>query len=234
MVDNVPITAGAGTSIATDDVGGVHFQKVKLDMGGDGVSAPLALGQQTMAASVPVVIASNQTAVPVSIATVPALVASDAFIGHTPPDIVSVSIVPTCAAAAYHAGDVLFDSAEIASVARANGKGVELVSLIARDLEDQTAAALTLFFFNAATSLGTKNAAPDINDTEILTLVGMVVIPAAAWIDVGASKVATMQNIGQLMHTEGATTSLWVAGMTAGAPTQVAAGISLTFQFVRY
>lgn len=30
MADNVPITAGTGTNIATDDVGGVHYQRVKL------------------------------------------------------------------------------------------------------------------------------------------------------------------------------------------------------------
>lgn len=30
MADNVPITAGAGTDVATDDVGGVHYQKMKL------------------------------------------------------------------------------------------------------------------------------------------------------------------------------------------------------------
>lgn len=66
MADNVAVTAGSGTSIATDDVGGVHLQKVKLDVGGDGVSLPVVGGQQTMANSVPVVIASNQGAVPIS------------------------------------------------------------------------------------------------------------------------------------------------------------------------
>jgi hypothetical protein len=30
MADNVPITAGSGTNIATDDVSGVHYQRVKL------------------------------------------------------------------------------------------------------------------------------------------------------------------------------------------------------------
>ena len=29
MADNVAITAGSGTDIATDDVGGVHYQKIK-------------------------------------------------------------------------------------------------------------------------------------------------------------------------------------------------------------
>lgn len=41
MADNVAISAGSGTSIATDDVSGVHFQRVKLDVGGDGVSTPV-------------------------------------------------------------------------------------------------------------------------------------------------------------------------------------------------
>lgn len=37
MADNVAITAGAGTNIATDDVSSVHYQKIKVFMGGDGV-----------------------------------------------------------------------------------------------------------------------------------------------------------------------------------------------------
>lgn len=40
MADNVEITPGTGADIASDDVGGVHFQKVKLDIGGDGASVP--------------------------------------------------------------------------------------------------------------------------------------------------------------------------------------------------
>jgi hypothetical protein len=66
MADNIAISAGTGTSVATDDVSGVHFQKVKIDLGGDGASSPLGVGQQAMAASVPVAIASNQSAVPAS------------------------------------------------------------------------------------------------------------------------------------------------------------------------
>ena len=36
MTDNVAITAGAGTNIATDDIGGVHYQRVKVTYGADG------------------------------------------------------------------------------------------------------------------------------------------------------------------------------------------------------
>jgi hypothetical protein len=41
MADNVAITAGAGTNIATDDVSGAHYQRMKLDGGGDGAAAPI-------------------------------------------------------------------------------------------------------------------------------------------------------------------------------------------------
>ena len=41
MADNVPITPGSGELIAADDVGGVKFQKMKLDLGGDGLSLPV-------------------------------------------------------------------------------------------------------------------------------------------------------------------------------------------------
>ena len=35
MADNVAITAGAGTSIATDDIGGVQYQRIKMNWGPD-------------------------------------------------------------------------------------------------------------------------------------------------------------------------------------------------------
>lgn len=41
MSDNVTLPA-TGTAVATDDVGGVQYQRVKLDVGGDGASLPLS------------------------------------------------------------------------------------------------------------------------------------------------------------------------------------------------
>lgn len=94
MADNVAITAGVGTNIASDDIGGVQYQRVKVSLGADGAAADLAPGQAEMANSVPVAIANNQSAVPVSgtfyqatqpvsLATAPALVAGTAVIGTT-------------------------------------------------------------------------------------------------------------------------------------------------------
>lgn len=42
MADNVAITAGAGTSIATDEVGSVHYQRVKATWGADGVATDVS------------------------------------------------------------------------------------------------------------------------------------------------------------------------------------------------
>lgn len=42
MADNVAITAGAGTNVATDDISGVHYQRVKLSIGADGAAADIA------------------------------------------------------------------------------------------------------------------------------------------------------------------------------------------------
>ncbi len=42
MADNIAITSGTGTSIASDDVGGVHYQRVKLAQGADGTAVDVS------------------------------------------------------------------------------------------------------------------------------------------------------------------------------------------------
>ncbi len=44
MADNVDITAGSGTTIATDQIGTAHFQRIKLVDGIDGSNNPLIVG----------------------------------------------------------------------------------------------------------------------------------------------------------------------------------------------
>jgi hypothetical protein len=63
MSDNVPVTPGAGATIATDDVAGVQYQRVKIDLGGDGSTSPLVRGQQVKDSSLPVALATDDPAV---------------------------------------------------------------------------------------------------------------------------------------------------------------------------
>lgn len=42
MVDNISVTPGSGISVATDDVGGVQYQRVKPAVGTDGVAVDVS------------------------------------------------------------------------------------------------------------------------------------------------------------------------------------------------
>jgi len=67
MADNIVLSAaiGTGDTLSADEVGSVKLPYGKVDLGGNGVSVPWVAGQQAMAASAPVVVASDQTAIPV-------------------------------------------------------------------------------------------------------------------------------------------------------------------------
>lgn len=84
MADNYTATPGSGLTFGADEVtinsATVLVPRVKLVVGADGSATDVAPGQATMAASLPVAIASNQTAVPVNISTVTATLAVNATI----------------------------------------------------------------------------------------------------------------------------------------------------------
>ncbi len=64
MADNFTFTAGSGVTGAADDVGGILFAKVKLDLGTDGVSAPALAGAGAVATGVQrITLASDDPAV---------------------------------------------------------------------------------------------------------------------------------------------------------------------------
>ena len=67
MADNVTIPAtGTGTAtpvVATDDVAGIHYQRVKLDGGGDGAAVPILSGGGVEASAIRVTVASDSTGV---------------------------------------------------------------------------------------------------------------------------------------------------------------------------
>ncbi len=223
MADNATLPA-TGLDVATDDVGGVHYQKLKLDAGGDGVSVPVVAGQQLAAASIPVVLSSDVNTVTLGAgsAAVGKLAASENVIGLVGASDIVVTINPTTEAAAFAAGDLLFDSTEIVNAVRANGYTCILQSITLLDDADQ-GVPMTLVFANAATDFGTLNSAPDPDDAEAATVIGHVEIAAGDYIDLGASKIACIKNIGLLLKAGAATTSIYVAGINgASAPTYAA------------
>ncbi len=70
MADNVAITAGAGTTVAADDIAGVMHQRVKISLGADGAAVDAVGGTGAMSSAVqrvtiatddPVITAINAT-----------------------------------------------------------------------------------------------------------------------------------------------------------------------------
>jgi hypothetical protein len=64
MADNVAITAGTGTTVASDDIGGVQHQRVKLSLGADGTANDAVAGAGAVGTGVQrVTLASDDPAV---------------------------------------------------------------------------------------------------------------------------------------------------------------------------
>lgn len=184
MADNVEVTAGTGTVIAADDVSSVFYQKVKLDIGGDGATLPVS---------------ATANAIPVR--------ALD--------DVITIDATPDTNALAD--GDVAFATQEVAGFSTAADITSILQSIVVQDPDDQ-GIGIDLIFFNANTALGTENSAPDIDDTELLTVIGRVQVGAGSFYDLGANRVACVYGIGLPMKA-GTGGSIWMAGIARGAPT---------------
>jgi hypothetical protein len=198
MADNVAITAGTGTAIAADDVSSVFYQKVKLDVGGDGATLPVS---------------ATANAIPVK--------ALD--------DVITIDATPDTNALAD--GDVAFATQEVAGFSTAADITSILQSVVVADVDDQ-GIGIDLIFFNANTTLGTENSAPDIDDTEVLTVIGRVQVGAGSFYDIGASKIACVYGIGLPMKA-GTGGSVWMAGIARGAPTYAGGHIYIKLGVLR-
>lgn len=241
MTDNVAVTAGSGTSVATDDVGGVHYQRVKVSDGTADSSTHLKVAAEDAAHS------SGDTGImalgvrqdtPAALAGTtgdyqPAIFDSigQQYVVAGSPDTV-VTVTPTLDTNAYASGDLLFDATEAANAARTAGGTTLLESITVIDKADQKVA-FTLVFANAATDFGTANSAPNPDDTETATIIGHVPIATTDYLDMGGAAVACVRNLGLLLSTSG-TTSLWIAGVNStGTPTYGASDLVFYLGFLR-
>ena len=136
-----------------------------------------------------------------------------------------LELTPVMDTSAYTANDVWFDTTAIASALPTSGGACEITSIMILDEDDQTAAAVTLYFFRSNVSLGTFNGAPNISDANARELQGTVAFAAGDFVDVGGAKVGTVRNVGLIYESTG--TSMFVAGTCAGTPTQTASGIKI-------
>ena len=97
MADNIPITVGSGTSVATDDVGGIHYQRVKVALGADGSASDAVAGAGIVGAGVQRVTLADDD---------PAVAALETLSGSVTSSRVGVNVISGQAGVAGGAGAV--------------------------------------------------------------------------------------------------------------------------------
>lgn len=153
------------------------------------------------------------------------------LIAGTPGDVITVTC--TLDTSAYAAGDVLFDMQEVAGFMRENGGRAIIQSITVLDKDDQ-GVAFDIITSPNANSLGTENAAPSVSDANADGMQRLCRIEASDYIDLGGCKLATRTNLGLQVESGAASTSMYIGGITQGAPTHSASGLVLRIGVVRF
>lgn len=151
MADNVSITAGSGTNIASDDIGGVQFQRVKMTVGGDGTNTGDLAGRQVSAAT--------------DVA---------AYVDPRPYRSI-FSITPAISTTpAYTSGDYLGTVNTVSNAARFSGGGGVITSVTVLDKTQAQRSAFDILLFNSSITATTDNAASAISDADMAKCVGVI------------------------------------------------------------
>lgn len=157
MADNVAITAGAGTNIASDDIGGVQFQRVKMTVGPDGTNTGDLAGRTVTST----LVTTGATDVA---AYVDPRVQRQIF-----------TVTPTISTTpAYTSGDALGTVNQIANAVRFSGGGGIIQSITVLDKTQAQRAAFDIFLFNASITATTDNAAFAPTDADSAKCVGII------------------------------------------------------------
>lgn len=194
MADNVAITAGAGTTVATDDISGVHYQKLKIAAGKDGTYRADVDGR----------------------ANIDGDANSGALFVDPRRKVVRLSQTPTISTSAYTAKDAVGGLLTFASAARASGGSIIVDSVQVVDLAAQKIA-IDLVLFDSAPTTPTDNAVFDPPDGELDNVVGVISLVAGDYADFNDSAVATKHNIG--LSAVLSASSLYGVLVTRGTPT---------------
>ncbi|MGE0131917.1 MAG: hypothetical protein AB7U82_27855 [Blastocatellales bacterium] len=157
------ITAGSGTTIATDDIAGVHYQRVKLVDGTlDGTGA---IGGD----------AGNGLDVDVT-----RIAAGENHLGEVggKTSAINGSFTRPANTTQYAAGDAVSDSSApitFASIARINnGSGVITGAILVDSANQSTKGQFELWLFDTSPAVDTDNAAFTPTDAECATLIGVI------------------------------------------------------------
>lgn len=200
MADNVAITAGSGTTIGADDVGGVLIQRVKIVWGPDGTAndADTASGKAVpvqIRNSSGVEVAFNGNGRATGANSAPVTLPSDAA--------ASAAVTFTPAASSHTGGDCVGAAGNFASLG-ASGSCIMITS--ATLYIDNTAALATawrLHLYNVTpTSAIADDAAWDFADADVAQYLGYIDLPSTAT-DIGTNQWAQADGINKQVKMAG-------------------------------
>jgi hypothetical protein len=227
MADNVAITAGAGTTIATDDVSGTHFQRVKLVSGVLDATAPIGHVEDDAHNSGD----AGILALAVRKDSAAALAGSDGdysglivdAVGRQwvrpAPVQVRIQVTPTIDTNAYASGDCVGGLMDFANAARVSGGSGIVQSILVLDKTQAQRAAMTLLFFDRSVTVAGNNNAIAMSDADMAYCLGIVPIGPynTAWPGTPANSFSTLINVGLPFVLNG--TSLYVQAIVYATPT---------------
>jgi hypothetical protein len=218
MADNVAITAGSGTNIATDDVSGVHFQKVKLAASTDGTEVGLTKAEDAAYAGgdhgIPAMVVRQDTPANLSGTNgdYEMLQVSNGALWVSPlgfPVTVATDVTRPADTTAYAANDAISNSTSaptsggftLSGIARKSGGSVLITDIIVTSSADPaTPLQGEIFLFNQSVTNINDNTAFAVSDSEIKTCVGRV---GFALEDVGNNDFYHAQNVNILATCSG-------------------------------
>lgn len=167
MADNVTITAGSGTSIGTDDVGGIHYQRMKLVTAEDGASEPIGDTDHGTQRSL--------------------WVDPRPKVGVQSQDSSGL----TTATTSYAAGDVLGAGWTFTNMARATGGTGRITAASVLD-DGDVMGGIDLYLASGSITFGTDNATPSVSDADAAKLHGIIGLP---FVDLGSSRFASAHGL---------------------------------------
>lgn len=209
VADGADVTQGAlaDAAVAAGAAGSISakLRRATTQLAAIAAQLPAALGQSTAAQSLPVVLASDQSAVPVK--------------GNT----FDIRVVPTVTAGAYSANDVVGGVLTFANAARNSGDGGVIESIVISD-RGNVGAALTIVFFSATPSSAIADNGAftwGTSDADLALFVGSVDIATSDYKTLATGKkTATKSGVG--IGYACAATSLFAYIIGTAGPTYVA------------
>lgn len=219
MADNVAITAGSGTTIATDDVGGFHYQRVKISDGVADSSTHLKIAAEDAASAdgdTGIIAMAKRGDTPANTSGTDGdyepLQVSGGKLWVSPlgfPVTVSTNVTRPADTTAYAANDALSDSTAsptsggftLSNICRKSGGSVLITDVIVTsDNDPGTPLQGEVFLFNTSVTNINDNSAFAVSDAEIKTCVGRV---GFALEDVGNNDFFHAQNLNILATASG-------------------------------